>query len=362
MFASLLLATMTTPQVSPVVMSGPAEQQLFAWMPGPVRCAGFAVTGTPIRRPLTGLRWPGGDQALRPATYTFRIDANGRPLSIARAGEGYVWQGEDIAPSLAASRFPAGAARSDCTIAYTARLTPMAAAPVADLMSYTISPTMGVLPRTGWDRLPPAGATCRNDPQPQALVRVYPDFRMLPGTPGLRNWSMLQYDIDVRGRPANVRVVEGTGNAPLNAASIKALKAWRYTPGARTGCLFPFRQAPKNMAAPVMPDQATLAPANGNCPVKHDWVTRPLLTYPDPWRRRAIEGWAVVAFDVAPWGATGNLRVLASEPSTEFGEQAVRMLGGAKLAASPTGQSGCVDRILFVLRPADTAPAAEMAP
>ena len=34
---------------------------------------------------------------------------------------------------------------------------------------------------------------------------------------------------------------------------------------------------------------------------------------------RAIEGWAVIAFDVAPWGGTGNVRVVASEPAADFG-------------------------------------------
>ena len=62
-----------------------------------------------------------------------------------------------------------------------------------------------------------------------------------------------------------------------------------------------------------------------------------------------IEGWAVVRYDVAPWGALGNISVLKSEPSEDFGKQAVMMLQNAMLAPSTQGMTGCVDRVRYVL-------------
>jgi len=41
----------------------------------------------------------------------------------------------------------------------------------------------------------------------------------------------------------------------------------------------------------------------------------PLMPFPSRFRRRAIEGWSEIGFDVAPWRATGNVRVLASTPA-----------------------------------------------
>ncbi|MGB5077066.1 MAG: hypothetical protein WBO17_06270 [Sphingorhabdus sp.] len=68
-----------------------------------------------------------------------------------------------------------------------------------------------------------------------------------------------------------------------------------------------------------------------------------MLTFPGNWQRRMIEVWGVILFDVAPWGGTGNLRIVASEPATEFGKMARRIVQAAKLAPSTSGLSGCVE-------------------
>lgn len=74
-----------------------------------------------------------------------------------------------------------------------------------------------------------------------------------------------------------------------------------------------------------------------------------MLRYPDAYRRQGVEGWGIVAYDVAPWGQTGNLRVVASEPSAAFGAAAMETVRAATKEASPQGYSNCVTRVRFVL-------------
>ena len=86
------------------------------------------------------------------------------------------------------------------------------------------------------------------------------------------------------------------------------------------------------------------------------------MNFPEPFRRRPFEGWAVVRYDVAPWGATGNIEVLASEPAAAFGEQAKRVIASATKAPLSSGMAGCVDRVLFRLPEGTGTKADEPAP
>ena len=252
-------------------------------------------------------------------------------------------------------------ARTDCSIAFTAQAKSLGDAAVRDLMAYSISPFSGRLPPEGWKRIAPAGSTCMTRPRPAPLNRAFPDFDALPATPGARDWTMVGYDLDARGRPVNPRIVEGTGNRALDDASVKAVRKSRFTGGARTGCLFPYWRAPATLAAPVSPDPASLRPAEGNCPNDHGWAAEPRLIYPAAYRRRAIEGWAAIAYDVAPWGAIGNARIVASEPAAAFGQQALQIVQSARKAPSQSGATGCVDMIRFVMDRNDMPADAETA-
>jgi len=160
---------------------------------------------------------------------------------------------------------------------------------------------------------------------------------------------MVGYDLDAKGRPVNLRIVEGTGNRALDAASVKAMRGSRFTNGARTGCLYPFWRKPAPVAAPASPDKASLRPEGSNCPADRPWAVTPRLIYPTAYRPRAIEGWAAVAYDVAPWGDTGNIRVLASELATAFGQQAVQIVRLARKAPSRENAIDCVEIVRFVM-------------
>jgi TonB family protein len=75
----------------------------------------------------------------------------------------------------------------------------------------------------------------------------------------------------------------------------------------------------------------------------------PPIGFPPEFERRGIEGWAVVRFDIAPWGGVGNVAVVAAEPAAAFGQQAVQIVGAARKAPSARGYTGCMARVLFKL-------------
>jgi len=347
--ASLALLMVAT--TVPIPLPGAPAQHLVRWTAGPVRCGDTVIDPIHLSPVQPGLRW--GSSETRAVTLRFRIDTSGRPLTIRRDSTTYASDIDDIAPALAASTFAPGAARGDCSVDYQLLSTPLAQADRTDLIAYSLAPTNGALPRAGWERIRPDDTDCLRQPRPAVLLRAYPDFRKIAGTPGERHWSMTRYDLNAKGRPIGVRTVGGTGNDALDAAARKAVSASRFTDGKRQGCLYPYSRAAARMAAPPAPDMAQFG-TTPHCPAA-PWAQQPRLTYPPAWNRRRIEGWAVVQFDVAPWGEIGNSRVLASEPAEAFGQQAMQVVRSARRAPSPTGASGCIERVRFNIRPDDRA-------
>ncbi|UIJ44089.1 energy transducer TonB [Sphingomonas cannabina] len=296
---------------SPIVAPAPvAAAALQRWTAGDVRCGDLAIPAAQLRRPYSALLW--GETKPTSQTYRFRIDADGRPLSITHVGSSWAPGAEDLAPSLAASRLDIAGAQGACEVTYTADAVPLAEAPVGDLISYSLAPLNGKLPEAGWDRIRPAGADCARAPRPRWLVAVSPDYARLPAAPGARDWTLLSYDLDAQGRPKRIAKMSGNGNAALDRAATEALSQSRQTEGPRRGCLRPYVRAATRLAAPESPGPETLRPKDATCPTDGGWERKPVLTYPRNWRRRSIEGWAIVTFDVAPWGETGNAKAVAS--------------------------------------------------
>jgi TonB family protein len=275
------------------------------------------------------------------AVVRFDIDSSGRPVSIKSSS------GDDAAAAVAASRFSAQA-RQHCSATFSAPIQPLEVAPLADLVAYTVSPVSGPLPPQGWARIRSAG-DCQHPPRQQPLLRAYPDFDAIPARPGVKDWAMIGYDTDARGRPLRAHVVSGTGNRLLDAAATTAVRNSRFTGGARTACLYPYWRAPAVLPAPVMPGKGTYQDMQDACPRQGSWANLPVLRFPPSFARRRIEGWAILSYDVAPWGEIGNVKVLEAQPAEEFGRQAMQILRVAKAPASPQGASGCVERVKFVM-------------
>lgn len=334
----------------PVVSRSSPEPSLLTWTTGVVRCGDKAVQPVAMRQPLSGLHWGPVPPTMQPAAIRFRIDATGRPLSIRNDRSGFIAGAADLVPALAASVFPAGSAQEDCTVRYTARIASFEQSSIDDMIAYSVAPQSGALPDAGWDRMWPAGTTCRQMPRPAPLRLSFPDYESLRGTRGVRDWSAVQFDTDRQGRPVNVRLRAGTGNPALDKAAVAAIRASRYTQGPRIGCLSPFARAAEPLPPPPMPSSDGLRPAGSQCAVERPWTTPLRLVYPANLRGRGIEGWAVVAYDVAPWGEPGNVRILASEPAAEFGDAASRLIRQGRKPASPTGQSGCIDKVRYKMQ------------
>jgi len=331
--------------IAPSAGDNPPRQQLVRWRPGTATCAGGAVQTLQVPDPAmtATYAWRGGAIS-NTATFRFRIAADGRPLGIERAAKNYVAGSEDLAPALAAARFSPGAQRG-CSITFTIDRTDFAEAAVNDVLAFTVFPS-GTVPREAWRRVQPADSTCFS-PAPAVLLRAFPDFKTLPTQAGRRQWSMTEFDTSAAGKPVHVRTIGGSGSMALDAAARRAVAGSRFERGARHGCRYPYWQGGGILPAPEMPSEHAFRPAGATCPETLPYVRQPRLVYPQPYLRRRIEGWAIVAFDVAPWGATGNLRVLATEPTAEFGDAALNVVRNATKRTSNTGYVGCVDRVRF---------------
>ena len=107
------------------------------------------------------------------------------------------------------------------------------------------------------------------------------------------------------------------------------------------------------MAAPEGKELDAYRPEGGNCLQTVEWTSQPALVSPEVFRRRGIEGWAVIAFDLAPWGAVGNAKVVAAEPAAEFGEAAQRIVFGSATAPSKQGYTNCIVRVRYAMRKQD---------
>jgi TonB family protein len=344
--ASLVQSVAPSAPPAPII-GGPHARRLQAWLPGEVRCDGRPVAAISWRRPYLAYAWA-NPQTVE-VTYRFELDQTGRPLDIKLVAPGFAPFGDDIGPSLAASRFRVEGARADCIVSYSARFSDPADTPVEDVVSYTMAPSQGQLPREWWGGIFPASATCDDEPPPMPLTQSFPDPARVPGTPGVRDWAMFAYDTDTKGQPINIRLLTGTRNAVLDREGAAALARSRYTAGPRTGCRMPYVRMAEIMPAPPVPAYAQLGLAEPPAGCKGEWANKPPLSYPQNYRRRSIEGWAIIGYDLAPWGGTGNVRVLAAQPAAEFGERAAALIRAATRQPSSTGVTGCVERVRFVM-------------
>lgn len=342
--AALAVAAPAMGTVPPPPPPSPG-QWLLHWTMSPVLCRdGGGQPPAMVSEPRRAvLYYPGNRGSV---TFDFRIDANGRPLSIARRGSDYLPDGEDIAPAFAATRFAPGAQRQGCVVTFTPNITPVAGAPMHEVLATFMTPRSNA-PRSVWDRIH-AGGDC-GDPAPAALLRAFPDFKALPDQPGFISWTMIGFDLSPGGKPRAIRTLDGSGTPTLDRAGREAVARSRFEKGAHKGCTFGYFKAATLLPAPPAPEEDAWRPAATTCPREHVWERAPRLVYPANYNARSIEGWAMVTFDVAPWGEIGNVHAQASEPTADFGQAAETMLRGGTFKPGP-GYVGCVERVRYVIR------------
>lgn len=292
-----------------------------------------------------------------PSKLTFDLDADGHPFNIrSNAPPASRFLARDLMPVLRATRFVASTeSTTDCRITYTASAEPFDALDLPTLARYGAVPRQQ-LTQAAWQRIAPGN--CRDNPRLAPLLRAYPDWRKIAARPGMRSWSYVRYDVNAAGKPVKIETAVSAGDPALDAEVRAAIAQSRYAGGPRTGCGVVLWRDPGTVPAPPIPP-ATSIKSNPACEIDDRWARAPQLTYPDTYRQRAIEGWAIVRFDVAPWGQIGEVTVLEAQPTMEFGDAAVNVLRNARFKPMAGGLSGCVDRVIFRMRPDPAAPPEE---
>ena len=352
----------------PVLLSVPApptipQQQrteIVAFAPDRVRCGGETVAAPRLVRPtsVVSTRYSpaGTDTPALTYRFTFAIDAQGHARTIRReaaAPSTYYVDTGDLAPSLAASQFPARAPREGCSVVYLASVSPIETAALQTLYELASRPDTRGSVLTIRERIRPAGSTCPGEPGQYRRLN-FPAFERLPPPADGWAWSFLAFDVDSAGQPRHVRVLGSSGDTALDRASIAALADNRYAPGpGYRGCTYHFfHNGPSDRLSPELPADAPADTGNQpGCKIDPNSIAGLLdgSAYPRSFWRRRIEGVAVVSYDTAPWGAVGNVKVVASEPDELFGSIARGAFSNARVAESDQGRRGCVQHVRFRL-------------
>lgn len=337
------------PAIDVVPGAIPRDPYVLTWQASGVTC-GKGVRIAPARfvapdpQPLVTRLANAPDEV----TIRFAIDADGRAFGMTAVVEPRSRMLlRDFMPSLRASRFAVAAPQTGCTIRYTPQTQSIAEAPLETLAALGVAQRLR-LGKPVWERMSPGD--CRDKPRLAPLTRSYPDFRKLTRREGDRHWTYVTYDIDSDGVPVNLATPFTTGDAALDAEARAAVAAGRYAGGPRTGCLQAWWSGAGTIPAPPIPPKEDTK-GNPACEIKDQWDREPRLVFPPSYQRRAIEGWAILRYDVAPWGEIGAIEVLDAQPSSEFGEAAVNVIRNARFKTLDTGLKGCIDRVIFRIRP-----------
>jgi TonB family protein len=326
----------------------PPQPQVLTWQASEVTCAGGARVApaqfvSPDPQPLVTRMAIAPEQV----AIGFALDAEGRPRDITAAiPPRFRLQMRDFMPSLRASRFLVDGPRTGCTISYTPVIQSIAEAPLEKLAQLGVAQRMR-MGKEVWDRLSPGN--CYDTPRLAPLSRSYPDFRKLTRREGTRNWTFVTYDVGSDGVPANVATAFTSGYGALDDEARAAVAAGRYAGGPRTACLQAWWTGTETIPAPPIPP-ASETQGNPACEIKDRWAKEPRLVFPPNYQQRAIEGWAILRYDVAPWGEIGEIKVVDAQPSSEFGEAAMGVIRNARFKPIESGLTGCIDRVIFRIR------------
>lgn len=338
----------TRPAIDVSSLSRSRAAHIVTWDAGEVTCDNgvtFAADTIPRRIPVSASRPPQGEPRV---TYEFTLGGEGRALSIIEtAGVRSALYNGDLVPSLAAAQFAPQPVATTCAVTFTQKVVPHDEAALADLITLAIHSRPTRLPGSTWKRFVSGDCSATRVRQ---LERHTPDYRKLPKVPGANTWVMVSYDIDDAGAPTAIKTIDSSGEPQLEAASKKAISESRWIDGdPRTGCWRYGFTAADVIEAPASPELGQWGDWPEQCEAKDRWAKEPRLTYPENYRRRGIEGWAVFRYDVASWGEIGNVELLDAQPSRDLGEAARKVLMSAQYKQVPGGLTGCIERVRFRL-------------
>ncbi len=333
---------------SPVLLSPQAEARCDEEPVTPVSAADLppGLYASTFQRPQVG-------QRITTAAILFEIDETGRPLGIRAAPADSNGATDGLAPTMletthaafAGWRFPPGQ-RSGCrlTIRYTP--TPIGRAePPLLARFYGVTRTSGPAREAVEARLRGPDRDC--DRGRRAITAGYPDYNAGRPRPRVQDWTVIQWSVDAEGRPFDVVTLDSSGDPGFDAEGRRVTETLRLEPGpVATGCLYNWFRRGDPLPAPSRP--APPPDALAACPRAVLDQYRPGETGSPvaQFRARGIEGWALVRFDIAPWGEVGSVEVIDAQPAAAFGEAARRIVAGGRGSPGP-GAVRCIQPVEF---------------
>lgn len=338
---------------APVLLSPEAEARCGEERITPVFAADLppGLYGSTFQRGQAG-------QRINTAAIAFELDGTGRPLGIRALSAGSEGSATDaLSPAMhepthaafAGWRFDAGA-RTGCVL--TIRYTPVPidqADPTLLTRFFGVTRTSGPAREAVQARLRGPGRAC--DPDRRALTVAFPDFDVGNPRPGVQDWTVVQWSVDAEGRPFDVATLDSSGDAGFDAEARRVAGSVRLEPGrVLTGCLYNWYRRGAILPAPPMP--APPPDPLAACPQAVLSGFRPGEFEPTAtaFRARGVEGWALVRFDIAPWGEIGNVAVMVAQPAAAFGEAARRIVMTGRGQPGP-GAIRCVQPFQFRVPP-----------
>ena len=306
------------------------------WMPPPVAHGGPANYKPP---PL-----PTSE------VFGFSVDADGRVADLKRIGQIPNYGPEDEAGAIIASwRFAPGQAAKGCKIDLAPTHRPIEEATPATLFEMLANDVRNPAPALR-KALASAG-DCTRAPYRRPNVVVYADLRPFDNKTVDPAWVGLHYDIDADGAVKNVRIMGQHGERAFADAAASAVAEGRFFPGApRTGCYVAFKAMPKATEAIKRPPGDSFERPTDGCKVTREALNIPENKYfPPAYAKRRVAGWAIVRFDVAPWGQVGAVEVLAAQPAGAFGDAARSLVQSARPSPPPTGYRGCIVPVIYAI-------------
>ncbi|MDO9610205.1 MAG: energy transducer TonB [Brevundimonas sp.] len=352
-----------TPPPPPIIvrtgaLAEPVEAAILRVPQAEATCEGVVVAPT-YNDPLAAAPQRQG-ASYGDAVLAFSIGPDGRTLDI-RPDEGPPILFDTLQAGLAAWRFPAQA-RKDCRLTVHWRAVGVDEAETPDLLNYfAVNRDRGALRDAVAKRLGGAGADCGDRfGGRRPAVMAYPDFQKgHRPPPGGRSWTVVRWNIDAEGRTTDVETLGSSGDVDLDAEARRATADSRMHPGpARVGCVYNFYRLGETLEAPPMPPEDQRQDLLQQCPpaVAERFKVRSHLGFPRAFRDRSIEGWALIRFDIAPWGQIGNASVIEAQPAAAFGVDALRLVQSSQ--ATPGFEAGvrCVVPVRYKLRDETAAP------
>lgn len=283
---------------------------------------------------------------------TFSVNAEGQPLNIRRLTTSPGFADPDtVIAALAGWRFEAGAPLSGCRVSIPTHRAPIEQASRTTLFEIIAFDRRNTPPAVR-EAISKAG-NCGAAPRRLPKTIAYPDLRRFNGRDRNPAWAGVVYDIDADGTPRNVRVDSQGGDPALADGAAAAVAGSRYQPGRPVqACYVTFAAEPRETPAPPRPKTVAKLPEGetpaNDCPVTQAQLNLPAFkNYPRAYAARKVAGWALLSFDVAPWGQVGNIQVIDSQPSAAFGQAALSMLWTARPKPPAEGYRGCIVPVVY---------------